>query len=412
MKKAVKIVFWILVIMGLAGGFIYNNQRGIKVNTYTIEKRDYSQYFKETGEVTADKENKVYALTNGKIISVNINEGQEIKKGDLIGKIDTDELDYQIRQFQAQIRSLNAQKLQSNIQPYDFQIEGYNIQIKNLERELENSNKDLERVKELFDQGIVNEIEYEKAARNIENIENMILVQQNNIEILKEQKQPVKGTNEYYEAMKDAARIQIQSLNYEKSKGNIYASMDGIVKSVNIKEGTFLAAGTPVIEIFSPKKYNLETYVLTKDIHSIKVGMPVDCILKTREEDLVFKGTVEKITAAAETKISSLGLEEQRIKITINPEFKDITVRPGYNLDIKFTTYKKDTSIFITKSAIFPYEDGKAVWVVRDSTAHIQPIKIGVEDSKDVIIESGLKEGDTIILDYNIKGLEEGKKVY
>lgn len=412
MKKGLRIAFWVLVVMGIAAGFAYNYYKGIKVNTYTVEKRNYSQSFKESGEVVADKTNTVHALTNGKIISVNVKEGDKIKKGSLIGKIETKGLDYQIRQLQAQIRSLDAQKLQSDIKSYEAQIEGYNLQIENLKTQLESANKDLERINILYEEGIVSEIEYEKAQQNAKNIENMILQQENNIEILKEQNQPTKGTNEYYEAMKDSIRAQIQSLNYEKSKGNIYASMSGVVKSVHAKAGTFLAAGTPVVEIFSSEKYKIETYILIKDINNIKVGMNVDCILKTREKDLVFKGTVEKIAPTAVDRTSSLGLKEQRIKITINPEFKDITIRPGYSLDIKVTTYKKDNSIFVTKSALFPYKDGKAVWVVRDSKAYIQPVKIGVEDNKDVIIESGLKEGDTVILDYNIKGLKEGKKVY
>lgn len=412
MKKGVRIAFWILVIMGLGAGFMYNYNKGIKVNTYKVEKKNYSQYFKESGEVIVDKENTVYALTNGKITSVNLKEGETIKKGALIGVIGTKELDYQIRQFEAQIKSLDAQKLQTDIKPYEAQIEGYSLQIENLKIQLESANKDLERIKNLYEQEIVSQVEYEKAQQNVENIENMILQQENNIEVLKEQNQPVNGTNEYYETMKEALRVQIQSLNYEKSKGSIYSPMRGTVKCVYVKDGTFLSAGTPVVEIFSPEKYKIETYVLTKDIHNLKVGMKVECILKTREKDLVFKGTVEKIAPVAADRTSSLGLKEQRIKITINPEFKDITIRPGYNLDIKFTTYKKDNSIFITKSALFPYKDGKAVWIVRDSKAYIHPVKIGVEDNKDVIIESGLKEGDIVILDYNIKGLKEGKKVY
>lgn len=412
MKKGVRIAFWILVIMGLGAGFMYNYNKGIKVNTYKVKKRNYSQYFKESGEVIVDKENTVYALTNGKITSVKLKEGDKIKKGALIGVIGTKELDYQIRQLQAQIKSLDAQKLQTDIKPYEAQREGYSLQIENLKIQLESANKDLERIKNLYEQEIVSQVEYEKAQQNVENIENMILQQENNIEVLKEQNQPVNGTNEYYETMKEALKVQIQSLNYEKSKGNIYSPMSGTVKCVHVKDGTFMAAGTPIVEIFSPEKYKIETYVLTKDIHNIKVGMKVECILKTREKDLVFKGTVEKIAPTAVDKTSSLGLKEQRIKLTISPEFKNITIRPGYNFDIKFTTYKKDNSIFIIKSALFPYKDGKAVWIVKDSKAYIQPVKTGVEDNKDVVIESGLKEGDIVILDYNIKGLEEGKKVY
>ncbi|WP_097025974.1 efflux RND transporter periplasmic adaptor subunit [Clostridium peptidivorans] len=404
MKKKVKIVLGILVVAVALIGIIYNYYKGTGVEVYKVKKRTYFQSFKEVGQVVPSKESTINSARDGKVISLKVQEGQSIKSGDLILSLENKEIDFKIRDLEAQLKGIYAQKLQSNSKSNEAQIEGYKLQIENLKTQLESAKKDLERVNILYKEGIVSEVDYEKAQQNVKNIENMILQQENNIQIVQKQNSPANGTNEYYNAMQESISTQIQALEYEKSKGNLYSPVNGIVKAVNIKEGAFVAQGTPVVEIFSQGDYVIETYVSTKDINDIKLNMNIECILKTNEKDLIFKGVVKKIAPTAVSKISSLGLEEQRIKVTIKPELKNASVRPGYDLDIKFTTLQKDNSIFITKSAVFPYNDGKAVWVIKDSKAYIQPVKTGIEDNKDIIIESGLKEGDLIILDHSIKG--------
>lgn len=404
MKKKVKIFLGILVAVVALIGIMYNYYKGTEVEVYKVKKRLYSQSFKEVGQVVPTKETSVSSPRDGKIISLRVQEGQSIKSGDLILSLENKEIDYKIRDLEAQLKGIYAQKLQSNSRSNEEQIEGYKLQIENLKSQLEAAKKDLDRVTILYKDGIVSEVDYEKAEQNVKNIESMILQQENNIQIVQKENSPVNGTNEYYNAMQESINTQIQSLEYEKSKGNLYSPVNGTVKDVNIKEGASVSSGTPVVELFSEGDYIIETYVSTKDINDIKLNMNVECILKTNEKDLVFKGVVKKIAPTAVSKISSLGLEEQRIKVTIKPEFKNVSVRPGYDLDVKFTTLQREKSIFITKSAIFPYNDGKAVWVINGSKAHIQPVKTGVEDNKDIIIESGLKEGDLVILDHSIKG--------
>lgn len=404
MKKKVKIFLGILVIVMALIGIMYNYYKGTEVEVYKVKKRLYSQSFKEVGQVVSRKETSISSPREGKVISLKVQEGQSIKSGDLILSLENTEIDYKIRDLEAQRKAIYAQKIQSNSKSNEAQINGYKLQIENLKSQLEAAKKDLDRVTILYEDGIVSEVDYEKAKQNVKNIESMILQEENNIQIIQKENNPVNGTNEYYNAMQESISTQIQSLEHEKSKGNLYSTVNGTVKAVNIKEGAFVSAGTPIIEIFSYGDYMIETYVSTKDINEIKLNMNVECILKTNDKDLVFKGIVKEIAPTAVSKISSLGLEEQRIKVTIKPELKSLSVRPGYDLDIKFTILEKKNSIFITKSAVFPYNDGKAVWVINGSKAYIQPVKTGAEDNKDIIIESGLKEGDLVILDHSIKG--------
>lgn len=399
-----KIFLGILVVVAALSGVIYNYYKGTEVEVYKVKKRLYSQSFKEVGQVVPSKETSISSTRDGKIISLKVQEGQNIKSGDLILRLENKEIDYKIKDLEFQLKGIYAQKLQSNSKSNGAQVEGYKLQIENLKSQLEAAKSDLGRVTILYKDGIVSKVDYEKAEQNVKNIESMILQQENNIKIVQKENSPVNGTNEYYSAMQESISTQIQALEYEKSKGDLYSPVNGTVKAVNIKEGAFAASGTPVVELFSDGDYMIETYVSTKDINGIKLNMNVECILETNKKDLVFKGVVKKIAPAAVSKVSTLGLEEQRVKVTIKPELKNIPVRAGYDLDVKFTTLQRENSIFITKSAVFPYNDGKAVWVINGSKAHIQPVKTGLEDNKDIIIESGLKEGDLVILDHSIKG--------
>lgn len=395
---------WILVVVAALSGVIYNYYKGTEVEVYKVKKRLYSQSFKEVGQVVPSKETSISSVRDGKIISLKVQEGQSIKSGDLILRLENKEIDYKIKDLEFQLKGIYAQKLQSNSKSNEAQVDGYKLQIKNLKSQLEAAKRDLSRVTILYKDGIVSKVDYEKAEQNVKNIESMILQEENNIQIVQKENSPVNGTNEYYSAIQESISTQIQALEYEKSKGDLYSPVNGTVKAVNIKEGAFVTSGTQVVELFSEGDYIIETYVSTKDINDIKLNMNVECILETNKKDLVFKGVVKKIAPAAVSKVSTLGLEEQRIKVTIKPELKNIPVRSGYDLDVKFTTLQRENSIFITKSAVFPYNDGKAVWVINGSKAYIQPVKTGLEDNKDIIIESGLKEGDLVILDHSIKG--------
>jgi HlyD family secretion protein len=412
LKKRIKVIFFSVIILCIIGAAFYNYYRGIDVSIYKVKNRTYTKSFKEEGKVVADEKSSIYSLINAQVLSLNVKEGQKVKKGELILKADTKDLDYKIQELKYKIESLENQKLQANTPPYDAQIEAYNLQIENLQNKLDVQSKDFQRIKALYDKGFVSESEYEKAKENVQNLQNMIEQQKNNIQLIQEQSEPSKGTNEYYDAMEQSLKTQIDSLNYEKSKANVYSTMDGVIKNLPVKVGMVLSPGTLIMDIFNDKNYKVETYVLTQDINDIKINSSVDCILKTRDKDLSFKGIVSDIAPAAVQKVSPLGLEEQRIKVTIKPDFKNVTVRPGYDMDVKFTTYKKDNCIFILKSAVFSYKDGKAVWVVRNSKAHIQQVKTGVEDNQYIVIEDGLKEGDVVITDTDVKGLKEGKRVH
>ena len=110
--------------------------------------------------------------------------------------------------------------------------------------------------------------------------------------------------------------------------------------------------------------------------------------------------------------ISALGLEEQRVKVTVKPEFpKNFRMFPGIILDVEFTIDKREDVLAVPKTALFPYEKGEALWKVESEKAKIQPVETGFENDSHVVITKGLAPGDLIILNPQLYGLKEGKKI-
>lgn len=157
--------------------------------------------------------------------------------------------------------------------------------------------------------------------------------------------------------------------------------------------------------------YQIESYLLTEDIISVKTGMKVKLIQERKDEDYAFEGLVTAIAPSAVEKISQLGLAEQRVKVTIQPEGEIPELRPGYALDVEFTVLQQENKLAVPKISLFPYEDGDALWVIRDGRAEIQPVEIGLKTDEEVVIEKGLKAGEQIIKNPDLEGLEEGKRV-
>lgn len=156
--------------------------------------------------------------------------------------------------------------------------------------------------------------------------------------------------------------------------------------------------------------YKLESYILDSNALEIKTGDTVKIIQKTGSGNISFSGQVETVEDSAVERLSPLGLKESRVKVTIifSPNSPVVL---GSELDVQYTTVSQPARLPVPKTALFSWQNGEAVWVVEQGTAHIRAVKKGPENDSEVVIEEGLVEGDIILRDPNLTGLQEGKSI-
>jgi len=159
-----------------------------------------------------------------------------------------------------------------------------------------------------------------------------------------------------------------------------------------------VAAGQPLLVVGDTQSLEVETDVLSADAVKIRPGMRVEFHRWGGEKPL--HGRVRTVEPVGFTKISALGVEEQRVLV-----ISDITSDPtqweslgdGYRVEAEFILWQSDDVLQIPASALFRFNDGWALFVMNNGEAVRRAVKVGQRNGLSAEILGGLTEGEMVI---------------
>lgn len=390
---------------------VVSNVTPLSAKVFTLHPQDFSKGFTEEGEIIAAQEWPIFNPVEGKLQSLKVQNGAKVKKGQVLFEMSTSDLNYQLEALKAQFQSLEGQRLQNYKSPNDAQVGQQRLMIQQAEKDAQKEELNLTRMKALYVAGSISLVQYEESQTSSEKAKNVLEQQKLGLQLIYEQHKASQGTEMYYNNQKNAFQAQINQVEDKITKGVVVALQDGIIKDITLKEGNVIPQGQQIMTVFTNDGYKLESYVLASDALDIKVGSMVQVIQATSTGNKFLTGKVEAVDPSAVERISPLGLKENRVKVTIHLTETSPVVVLGSNVDVKFTTLEVLGKLVIPKTALFPYQQGAAVWVVQQGKAKIQSVKKGQENDSQVIIEEGLSNEDIILQDSNLKDLKEGKRI-
>ena len=214
----------------------------------------------------------------------------------------------------------------------------------------------------------------------------------------------------------DAARTQLLYSSGEGGRGPggkiaVRAPVEGSVLGIPHKDEGVVEAGRPLIEIGNSRALEVEVDVLSSDAVRIRPGTTVH--FDRWGGDGLLEGKVRTVEPAGFTKVSALGVEEQRVLV-----IADITSAPalweqlgdGYRLEASFLLWEGDGILQVPASALFRYEDGWAAFVVNGGRAKRRIVTVGRRNGLVAQITSGLDEGETVI-PHPSDQIEDGTRV-
>jgi HlyD family secretion protein len=183
-----------------------------------------------------------------------------------------------------------------------------------------------------------------------------------------------------------------------------------VLKIYRVSEGV-VQSGEPLLDIGDPEKIEVTVEVLSADAVKIKPGTPV--LFERWGGNSTLSGTVKVVEPAGFTKISSLGVEEQRVLV-----IADITsvnkgersLGDGYRLEASFIIWEGKNILQVPASALFRKQDGWAVFVIKDNRAERREVKVGQRTGLAAEILSGLAEGEWVI-SHPDNSIEDGNRV-
>ncbi|MGD9000025.1 MAG: efflux RND transporter periplasmic adaptor subunit [Granulosicoccaceae bacterium] len=169
--------------------------------------------------------------------------------------------------------------------------------------------------------------------------------------------------------------------------------------------------GEPLLEVGDTSRLEVEVDVLSADAVKIKPGMPVLFERWGGEEAL--EGVVRGIEPVGFTKISALGVEEQRVLVIVDftsPSELWQRLGDGYRVEASFVLWQHDNVLQVPASSLFRANGGWAVFAVDGKHARLRDVQVGQRTGLIAQILSGLSEGERVI-DHPAEDVEDGSVV-
>jgi len=417
MSKTVKIsllVIGLLVIALVVGKSMgwFNNKGNFKeVEIKKVALVDIVETVSATGKIQPEVEVKISSEVSGEILELPFKEGQQVKKGDLLVRVNPDLIQSAVSRSQATYQNIKAGLEQA-------------------EANLKQAKADYDRNKSLFDKGVISKADWDRSIATYETA--------------------VAGRTSAYYSVQSAA-ASVNEANDNLSRTEIYAPMSGTISLLNVElgervVGTQQMAGTEILRVANLNNMEVEVDVNENDIVKVQIGdstiVEVDAYLKKE-----FKGIVTEIANSAAGTLTADQVTNFRVKVRILEEsYQDLIegkpdhyspFRPGMTATVDVITNKRNKIVAVPISSIVIKTDTSSVkksykkqdsddikpeneekfecvFVSRNGEAKLRVVKTGIQDDTNIEVVSGLEEGDEIITGpYSVvsKTLKSGDKV-
>ena len=189
---------------------------------------------------------------------------------------------------------------------------------------------------------------------------------------------------------------------------NITAPIDGIVLKVLTRSEQAVTPGTGIAEIGDPQNLEIIVDLLSSDAARIRQGARVTITDWGGEEDL--QGTVRMVEPAAFTKVSSMGIEEQRVNVVVDPDRVPDNLGHGYRVLARLGIWDNPKALQVPIGALFRAQGRWSVFVVDGGRAALRPVEIGRMNTANAEILGGL-DAQTVVVLYPNDLLEDGSLV-
>lgn len=191
----------------------------------------------------------------------------------------------------------------------------------------------------------------------------------------------------------------------------IYSPINGSVLRVMQESTAVVMPGTPLVELGDPADLEVEVDVLSRD--AVKIHPGDDVYFEHWGGATPLKGRVRVVEPSGFTKISTLGVEEQRVWVIIDlvdaPESRP-TLGDGFRVEARIVIDEATNVLRIPTSSLFRAGEQSAVFRVENGAVHQQIVKVGRQNGLEAEITEGLAEGDVVVL-HPSDQLDDGTRV-
>ena len=258
----------------------------------------------------------------------------------------------------------------------------------------------LERLKALYNKGSIAKDQFDQIHAETQKAESLLLSVGAEVSLARSELERAKITLRNFSSVRESGNIVEVKSPVNGGLFRIYRESEG---AVNV--------GEPLMDLGNSRDLEVRVEVLSSD--AVKIQKGTDVLFKRWGKDEPLKGKVRLVEPAGFTKISSLGVEEQRVlviaDITSPPEHWSM-LGDGFRMEAHFVIWQGQNVLQIPSSALFRTGNQWSVFVVENGKARKRLVEIGQRNGLAAEIISGLQENESTLA-YPDDSINEGTKV-
>ncbi len=383
-KRIVWIAVGVLVLTAVVVISVFGGA-GLEVETAVVSPRTLQVSISEEGRTRVVDRYVVAAPVAGLVERILLKEGDSVEAGQVVARISPALADSRTRRvLAAQVETAVAQRSQAR------------AQLDDLTGRLDQTARELGRVRALARDSILSSQELEEAELAAESGRRMVTASEAALAAA--------------EANVTAARAALSGTRADQTGGtfSVRTPASGRVMFVPERSERTVGVGTPLLELGNSEAMEIVVDVLSEDAVRIDIGDPV--IIDDWGGDRVLSGRVQRIEPSAFTKVSALGVEEQRVNVVVALTDRPDRLGAGYRVEASIVVWEESDVLTIPTAAIFSLDGAWQTFVIRNGKAHLTALQLGQRSNEDAQVLGGLENGDRVVI-HPTDAVSSGTKV-
>ena len=376
------------------------NNSGLPVRIQTVSKGSISRQIVTSGILEGLDDITLTAEVGGTLEKIHIDEGQPVKKGELILEIEHASLQYQLASAEAGLISAEQtlKAIEKGIRPEEMaQIDA---QLESAKTNFRNAEENFSRMKELFEEGVISKAELDGAESQLAGAKAGYETALKSKELAdigarEEDRESVKAAVNIAKAQRDLLRERL-------NKAFFHSPIEGTVAFIYVEKNEMVGPGTPLINVVTLDKLKLPISLNAEEAADIIAGDDVH-IMPEAFAGEIFSGHVIKVDVKADMRTGTFGAE-------IEVPNTDSRLMPGMTATAKLKFGRRDNVTVIPLDSIVNRGLSKFVFVADGERASIHEVFTGIIDENKAEIIGGLEVGQKLIIEGH-KNLKDGDTV-
>jgi HlyD family secretion protein len=441
-KIVITLAVLVIAAVGVYASTVYGKRGVVTVQTGKVVKQDLTSLVTASGEIKPKNYINIGANAIGSITELLVKEGDRVRKGQLLAKIESVQPEADVQAQKANISATEADSTaaEAGLKASDENINTMQASIDQGKADLARMKNDLDRAESLFKEQLMAKQEFDTRKYAYEAQVAAVRASETRLVQARAQREQVAAQLASSQRRITMARANLVRFNDLLQKHNSYAPLDGVVTNLPVRSGETVVPGlqnqngTIIMTIADMSLITAEVKVDETDIVNVKLGQAVDVTIDAIPNK-TFKGHVTEIGNTAILRSSGVAASQSAISSQEAKDFKVVValdnppdeIRPGLSCTAKITTATRQNVLTIPIQALTVRQKGdleappkpgavsaaatkpdpvaekakkeelQGVFVINGEKAQFREVKTGITGATDIEVLSGLKDGDEIV---------------